>query len=108
MRAFMKAVSVLALTFTMACASGTPDADEFGEVPSAEDLYAEGVAKLEEGGFRPGQAAISLEPTSTVSLHGREAETMLRLADALEDLDDVQSVNANFDISEEEMTRIAG
>ena len=32
---------------------------------------------------------------------------MLRVADALEDLDDVQSVHANFDISEEEMARIA-
>ena len=35
----------------MACASGMPDAEEFGQVPSAEDLYAEGLAKLEEGGI---------------------------------------------------------
>jgi transcriptional/translational regulatory protein YebC/TACO1 len=33
---------------------------------------------------------------------------MLRVADALEDLDDVQIVYANFDISDEEMQRIAG
>jgi transcriptional/translational regulatory protein YebC/TACO1 len=39
---------------------------------------------------------------------GRHAETMLRVADALEDLDDVQNVYANFDISDEEMQRIAG
>jgi YebC/PmpR family DNA-binding regulatory protein len=58
-------------------------------------------------GFTPAHAAIGLEPTTTVELKGKEAETMLRLADALEDLDDVQSVNANFDISEEEMARIA-
>jgi outer membrane protein assembly factor BamD len=32
----------------MACA-GSPDAEDFGEVPSAEDLYAEGLAKLEKG-----------------------------------------------------------
>jgi len=62
---------------------------------------------LGAGGFTPAHAAISLEPTTTVELKGKEAETMLRLADALEDLDDVQSVNANFDISEEEMARIA-
>ncbi len=55
----------------------------------------------------PCHAAISLEPVSTVKLEGRDAETMLSLADALEDLDDVQSVNANFDISEEEMARLA-
>jgi YebC/PmpR family DNA-binding regulatory protein len=59
-------------------------------------------------GFTPTHAAISLEPTTTVELKGKDAEAMLRLADALEDLDDVQSVSANFDISEEEMARIAG
>ncbi len=51
MRTLVQAVSVLLLTLAMACASGTPDAEEFGEVPSAEDLYAEGLAKLEKGGF---------------------------------------------------------
>ena len=59
-------------------------------------------------GFTPAHAAISLEPSTTVELKGKEAEAMLRLADALEDLDDIQSVNANFDISEQEMARIAG
>jgi transcriptional/translational regulatory protein YebC/TACO1 len=43
-----------------------------------------------------------------VRLAGKDAEQMLRLADALEDLDDVQNVNANFDISDEEMQRVAG
>ena len=33
---------------------------------------------------------------------------MLSLGDALDDLDDVQHVYANFDISDEEMARIAG
>jgi len=63
---------------------------------------------LEAAGFVPSHAAISLEPASTVRLEGADAESMLRLADALEDLDDVQNVNANFDIPEEEMSRIAG
>jgi transcriptional/translational regulatory protein YebC/TACO1 len=42
-----------------------------------------------------------------VKLEGKEAESMLKLADALDDLDDVQEVSANFDISDEEMARIA-
>ena len=33
----------------------------------------------------------------------QEAERMLRLADSLEDLDDVQNFYANFDISEEDL-----
>ena len=63
---------------------------------------------LESAGFIPARAGILMEPSSTVALEGSEAESMLRLADALEDLDDVQNVYANFDISEEEMSRIAG
>ncbi len=62
---------------------------------------------LEARGFRPASAGVSLQPSSTVRLQGDEAEGMLRLADALEDLDDVQSVYANYDISEEEMARLA-
>ncbi len=62
---------------------------------------------LEQSGFRPSEASITMRPATTVVLEGHDAETMLRLADALEELDDVQRVNANFDISEEEMTRLA-
>jgi YebC/PmpR family DNA-binding regulatory protein len=63
---------------------------------------------LAEQGFTPAEADIRMEPSTTVSLEGKEAETMLNVADALEDLDDVQNVYANFDITEEEMARIAG
>ncbi len=63
---------------------------------------------LENAGFTPTRAGILMQPSSTVALEGSQAESMLRLADALEELDDVQSVYANFDISDEEMARIAG
>ena len=36
-----------------------------------------------------------------------EPVEMLRLSDALEDLDDIQGVYANYDISEEEMAKLA-
>jgi YebC/PmpR family DNA-binding regulatory protein len=62
---------------------------------------------LEEAGFQPLQAAITMEPTTTVKIEAEEAERMLRLSDALDDLDDVQNVYANFDISDEEMARLA-
>ena len=42
-----------------------------------------------------------------MTLTGREAEATLRLLDALEDLDDVQNVYANFDITDEEMAKFA-
>jgi YebC/PmpR family DNA-binding regulatory protein len=58
-------------------------------------------------GFTAASAAIEMKPSTTVKLEAKDAETMLRLADALEDLDDVQNVYANFDISDEEMARLA-
>jgi YebC/PmpR family DNA-binding regulatory protein len=77
------------------------------EVIAGVANFEETKRNLEAAGFHPASAGFSLEPTSTVKLEGEAAESMLRLADALEDLDDVQSVYANFDISEEEMARIA-
>jgi YebC/PmpR family DNA-binding regulatory protein len=63
---------------------------------------------LEARGFLPAQAELQMRPSLTVRLEGRDAEQMVLLSDALEDLDDVQAVNANFDISEDEMQRLAG
>ncbi|HVH07115.1 MAG TPA: YebC/PmpR family DNA-binding transcriptional regulator [Myxococcota bacterium] len=64
-------------------------------------------AKLEAAGFRSTNAETSMQPSTTVKLEGDDAQKMLALADALDDLDDVQAVYANFDISEEEMARLA-
>jgi len=63
-------------------------------------------AKLAAAGFEAASAEVSMEPSTTVKLEGADAEQMLRLSDALDDLDDVQAVYANFDISEEEMARL--
>jgi transcriptional/translational regulatory protein YebC/TACO1 len=64
-------------------------------------------AALEGRGFQPASAEVSMEPSTTVKLEGDDARRMLELSDALDDLDDVQGVYANFDISEEEMARLA-
>ncbi len=58
-------------------------------------------------GFDSVSAELTMEPSTTVKLVGKDAERMLRLADSLEDLDDVQSFYANFDISEEELESYA-
>jgi transcriptional/translational regulatory protein YebC/TACO1 len=41
-----------------------------------------------------------------VTLTGKPAQQTLKLLDALEDLDDVQAVSSNFDISDEEMAEL--
>jgi YebC/PmpR family DNA-binding regulatory protein len=62
---------------------------------------------LEKRGFTALSAEVTLEPLTTVALGDEAAEAMLKLSEALEDLDDVQAVYANFDISEEVMQRLA-
>jgi len=47
-------------------------------------------------------------PKSLTPVEGQPASTLMKLIDALEDDDDVQNVYANFDISDEEMAKLAG
>jgi len=75
-------------------------------VTSPSEYHAVGGA-LSAQGFEAVSSEITMEPSTTVKLVGKEAEQMLRLADVLEDLDDVQNFYANFDISEEELESFA-
>lgn len=53
---------------------------------------------LEAKGIKATDAEIAWIPKQTVSVAGPDAEALLRLIEALDDLDDVQKVDANFDI----------
>ncbi|MEN6615697.1 MAG: YebC/PmpR family DNA-binding transcriptional regulator [Syntrophorhabdus sp.] len=61
---------------------------------------------FEENKIKPIVSEITMIPQNYVKLEGKNAETMLKLMDALEDSDDVQRVYANFDIDEAEMERL--
>ena len=56
---------------------------------------------LEAGGIKVASAELSMRPTSTVRVEGGTAQTVIRLIEALEELDDVHKVHANFDVPEE-------
>lgn len=62
---------------------------------------------FDKAGLKPGSADISMIPKTTVKVEGKTAEQVLKLLEELEDLDDVQAVYANFDISSQEMAKIA-
>ncbi len=47
------------------------------------------------------EAAINWVPKTTVRVEGADAQALVKLIDALEDLDDVQKVEGNFDIDAE-------
>ncbi|MFV1972698.1 MAG: YebC/PmpR family DNA-binding transcriptional regulator [Thiohalobacterales bacterium] len=56
--------------------------------------------------LQPEQAEVTMRASNTTSLDLNDAEKMVRLLDALEDLDDVQSVYSNADISEDVLARL--
>ena len=63
---------------------------------------------LEAAGIEITSAELTLVPKTTVELESDGARRVLRLVDALEDLDDVQDVYANFDIPEAVLEAVAG
>src|ERR671914_1338130 len=62
-------------------------------------------AALEEAGGRVGTSDITQIPKSTIEPSEDDARKILRLIDALEELDDVQDVYANFDIPDDVLAR---
>ncbi|MDQ6969796.1 MAG: YebC/PmpR family DNA-binding transcriptional regulator [Mariprofundus sp.] len=63
---------------------------------------------LENAALQAQMAEISWVPENTIAVEGEAAEKLLALIERLEELDDVQNVYANYDISDAEMERIHG
>lgn len=63
---------------------------------------------LEEQGLKYESAEVTMIPQNLNPVEGKQAESLMKMIDVLEDNDDVQNIHANFDISDEEMERILG
>ena len=88
--------------------SGADDivAEEDGsiEVITDPDTYSDVKAGLEAAGFTAENAEITMRASLEVELDVESGEKVLRLLDALEDLDDTQDVYSNADIPDEAYT----
>jgi YebC/PmpR family DNA-binding regulatory protein len=84
--------------------AGAEDVNDLGEafevISEATDLVAVRTA-LQAAGVDYDSADASFLPTMQVELDREGAGKVLRLVEALEDLDDVQNVFANFDVSDD-------
>ena len=73
------------------------DDESFVVTTAPSDLHT--VKKsLEAVGLKADSAELSWIPKSTVRVEGKDAEALVKLLEALEELDDVQKVDANFDM----------
>jgi YebC/PmpR family DNA-binding regulatory protein len=77
--------------------------DGSADVMTSPESYLGVKDALNAAGFPPDNAEVTMQAATLVELDAETAEKMLKLIDRLEDLDDVQNVYSNADISDEIM-----
>ena len=82
-------------------AEDVTESDDVFEVVTQPEDFAAVRESLENGKIPVVSAEVTMIPKSTTPLGEKEAVQTLSLTEDLEDLDDVQSVAANFDIPDE-------
>jgi YebC/PmpR family DNA-binding regulatory protein len=82
------------------------DAESSWDIISDPQAFKRVKEALEGAGVEVFSAEISMVPGSTIPVDGGEAKQVLNLIEALEELEDVQNVYANFDIPEEVMASL--
>jgi YebC/PmpR family DNA-binding regulatory protein len=90
--------------------AGAEEVNDLGDgafevVSEATDIHAVRVA-LDAAGLAADSADVTFLPSVSVPLDDEVAKKVLRLVDALDDLDDVQNVWANFDVSDEVLASV--
>lgn len=80
----------------------TADGDQWEIVCAPTDLQ-QVRTEMETSGVQIDAGDVTYLPSTSIALDESSAPKVLRLVDALEDLDDVQAVFANFDIPDEIM-----
>jgi YebC/PmpR family DNA-binding regulatory protein len=88
-------------------AADVVEEEETVEVHTTPETLNAVKSALEARGFTTASAEISMIPQTTVKLAGKDAQSMLKLMEGLDEHDDVKQVFANFDISEDEMLAAA-
>jgi YebC/PmpR family DNA-binding regulatory protein len=82
--------------------------EEITEVLTAPTQLVAVQRALQGAGLEVVAAELTQEPRSTVSVDGATASKVIRLVDALEDLDDVQMVYGNYEIPDDVLASLAG
>jgi YebC/PmpR family DNA-binding regulatory protein len=88
-------------------AEDVSDADDTFEVLTAPETFEAVKTALQEAKIPIASAELSLVPESTVRVTGQDALQAMKLLEALDDHDDVQSVASNADFDQEELERLS-
>lgn len=80
--------------------------DKFHDITSAPDDFAAVRDALEAKFGEPQEQGLIWKPNVSAEVSEDQAASILKLIDALEDNDDVQSVTTNFEVSDEVMEKL--
>ena len=83
------------------------DSDDTWEVISEPSMHEVVVDAIQKANIETVSAEIAMVPKNLMKLEGAQARGMMKLNDALEEHDDVQSVYSNFDVDQEEVEAMA-
>ena len=81
--------------------------DDGIEVLTTPDEFLNVKQAMIDSGFEPESSQVTMKASTTSELGLKEAEKMVRFLERLEDLDDVQDIYSNADISEEILAEIS-
>ncbi len=84
------------------------DEGETWEIITEPSAYEEVANAVKAAGIPTVMSEVTMLASTYTRLEGNPAAQMVRLLEALEDLDDVQSVHSNFDMDAEQMEHAAG
>jgi transcriptional/translational regulatory protein YebC/TACO1 len=87
-------------------ASNVETGGEGHEITCAPDDFSSVRDALAESFGDPAEAALTWKPQTTAPIDEDQAQSLFKLLDILDDNDDVQRVAANYEISDEIMTRL--
>ena len=82
------------------------DADGSIELLTSAESFLQVKDAMTKVGLEPEEGEVTMRAATSTSLARNDAEKMLRLLDGLEDLDDVQKVYSNADISDEVLAQL--
>jgi YebC/PmpR family DNA-binding regulatory protein len=82
------------------------DAGDQWEIVTEPDALRDVRKVLEDNGIPVASAELSMLPQSSVPVGADKASSVLRLIEALEDLEDVQAVHSNFDIPDDVLAQV--
>jgi YebC/PmpR family DNA-binding regulatory protein len=89
--------------FEVAVEAGADDvlpSDDVIEIYAAAEQFGAVVHALEKAGLRPSESELRMEPNQKLELDAESTVTVMKLIENLEELDDVQNVYTNIEVTD--------